>query len=213
MKTRPHKDSQKKNQRQPIGFECAQRDESPVVSTSHGAPAAIAQPTPLDGKRDTTHAALLRLAQRSHCCGITTEPVLPLCHPEKNLWVFNAAVYKSAKCRGFAGYGDAHPGNVSPLIFNHAEMPMAKTRAVNRAHRTVYGVALCSLEVRPPWPLSPEQLSVLRRTLQYRAPFQKGVLRAAPTNSSRSRRVVSILAGQSRKKSAGNANPQCIPVV
>jgi hypothetical protein len=160
-----------------------------------------------------THAELLTLAKTNHCAGIQVEPVLAVCSPEKNFWVFKATVYKSARCRGFVGYGDPHPGNVSPLIFNHAEMPMAKTRAVNRAHRTVYGVALCSLEVRPPWPLSPEQLSVLRRTLQYRAPFQKGVLRAAPTNSSRSRRVVSILAGQSRKKSAGNANPQCIPVV
>jgi hypothetical protein len=78
-------------------------------------------------------------------------------------------------------------------------MRVAETRAVNRAHVTVYGVALCSLEVRPPWPLSPEQLSVLRRTLQYRPPFQKGVLPAAPTNSSRFRRVVSILAGLSQK--------------
>ena len=62
-----------------------------------------------------THGDLLRLAQRKKCQGIATEPVLALCRPEKNFWVFKATVYKSARCRGFVGYGDAHPGNVSPL--------------------------------------------------------------------------------------------------
>jgi hypothetical protein len=65
-----------------------------------------------------SHGDLLRIAERNHCRGIVTEPVLPLCRPEKNFWVFKATVYKSVKCRGFVGYGDAHPGNVSPLIFN-----------------------------------------------------------------------------------------------
>jgi len=86
-----------------------------------------------------THGDLLQLAQRRHCQGIHTEPVLPLCQPEKNFWVFKATVFKSSKCRGFVGYGDAHPGNVSPLIFNHAEMRMAETRAVNRALCKAYG--------------------------------------------------------------------------
>jgi hypothetical protein len=131
-----------------------------------------------------THAELLRLALRNHCLGITTEPVLSLCHPEKNFWVFKATVYKSSKCRGFVGYGDAHPGNVSPLIFNHAEMRMAETRAVNRALRKAYGIALCSLEELPPWALSPEQIPVLRRTLQSRPMFRKGVMHA--NESSRS---------------------------
>jgi hypothetical protein len=103
-----------------------------------------------------------------------SEPVVSLCRPEKNFWVFKATVYKSAKCRGFAGYGDAHPGNVSPLIFNNAEMRMAETRAVNRALRKAYGIGLCSLEELPPWRMTPEQVSVLRRTLQSRPPFQKG---------------------------------------
>src|SRR6266542_925134 len=87
-----------------------------------------------------THGDLLRLAQRRHCQGIHTEPVLPLCRVEKNSWVFKATVFKSPKCRGFVGYGDAHPGNVSPLIFNHAEMRMSETRAVNRALRKAYGI-------------------------------------------------------------------------
>ena len=67
-----------------------------------------------------THAELLRVAKKNHCAGIHAEPVLPLCRPEKNFWVFKATVFKSSKCRGFVGYGDAHPGNVSPLIFNNA---------------------------------------------------------------------------------------------
>ena len=122
-----------------------------------------------------THGDLLRLAQKRRCQGIHTEPVLSLCRPEKSFWVFKATVFKSAKCRGFVGYGDAHPGNVSPLIFNHAEMRMAETRAVNRALRKAYGIALCSVEELPPWALSAQQIPQLRRALQYRPPFQKGV--------------------------------------
>jgi len=119
-----------------------------------------------------THGDLLRLAQRRHCHGIHTEPVPGLCRPEKNFWVFKATVYKSAQCRGFVGYGDAHPGNVPPLIVNHAEMRMAETRAVNRALRKAYGIALCSVEELPPWGLSPQQIPELRRTLQSRSLLQ-----------------------------------------
>ena len=122
-----------------------------------------------------THADLLKTATNRRCSGIQVEPVLSLCRPEKNFWVFKATVYKSAHCRGFVGYGDAHPGNVSPLIFNHAEMRMAETRAVNRALRKAYGIALCSLEELPPWALNAEQIPQLRRTLQSRSPFPKGV--------------------------------------
>jgi hypothetical protein len=124
--------------------------------------------------RYVTHGDLLGLATKYHCRGIVTEAVLPLCRPEKNFWVFKATVYKSSKCRGFVGYGDAHPGNVSPLIFNHAEMRMAETRAVNRALRKAYGIALCSLEELPPWALSPQQVPQLRRSLLCRPLFQKG---------------------------------------
>ena len=70
--------------------------------------------TRVDSAGYVTHADLLRLAQRRRCYGIHTEPVLALCQPAKSFWVFKATVYKSAKCRGFVGYGDAHPGNVSP---------------------------------------------------------------------------------------------------
>ena len=147
-----------------------------------------------------THGDLLSLATKRHCQGIVTKPVLALCRPEKNFWVFKATVYKSPKCRGFVGYGDAHPGNVSPLIFNHAEMRMAETRAVNRALRKAYGIGLCSLEELPPWRLSPEPIPLLRRTLQSRPSFPRGVTHANENsrpqpaerkNSARRRRVSS----------------------
>jgi len=93
-----------------------------------------------------THPDLLRIAMHRQSAGIETAPVLTLCRPDKNFWVFKAIVYKSSKRRGFVGYGDAHPGNVSPLIFNRAEMRMVETRAINRALSKAYGEALCSLE-------------------------------------------------------------------
>src|ERR1700719_3841842 len=141
-----------------------------------------------------SHADLLRVAHRNRCSGIQTEPVLPLCRPEKNFWVFKATVYKSAKCRGFVGYGDAHPGNVSPLIFNHAELRMAETRAVNRALRKAYAIALCSVEELPPWALSPQQISILGRCPQSATFFRKGVRHANESSRSQS--------AQRKKKSA-----------
>src|SRR5581483_9161914 len=60
-------------------------------------------------------------------------------------WVFKATVYKTHGSRGFSGYGDADPTNVSPLV-RGAEMRVAETRAVNRALRKAYGIGLCSVE-------------------------------------------------------------------
>jgi hypothetical protein len=60
-------------------------------------------------------------------------------------WAFKATVYRSAKCKGFVGHGDADPSNVSPLV-RGAEMRVAETRAVNRALRKAYGIGLCSVE-------------------------------------------------------------------
>jgi len=53
-------------------------------------------------------------------------------------------VYTS-RSKGFVGYGDADPSNVSPLV-RGAEMRVAETRAVNRALRKAYGIGLCSVE-------------------------------------------------------------------
>jgi len=54
-------------------------------------------------------------------------------------------VFKSRTCRGFVGFGDANPSNVSSLVHG-AEMRVAETRAVNRALRKAYGIGVCSVE-------------------------------------------------------------------
>jgi hypothetical protein len=99
----------------------------------------------LDGGWYVTHSGLLRLAQRCHCVGIHSRPVLKASDPASAYWVFKAAVFKSRSCKGFLGYGDANPSNVSPLV-RGAEMRIAETRAVNRALRKAYGIGICSLE-------------------------------------------------------------------
>jgi hypothetical protein len=58
-------------------------------------------------------------------------------------------------------------------------MRMAETRAVNRALRKAYGIALCSLEELPPNALGAQQLSELSRSLQSKSPFQEGVQHAS----------------------------------
>jgi hypothetical protein len=62
-----------------------------------------------------------------------------------NRWIFKATVYKSPGSKGFVGYGDADPSNVS-LMVQGAELRIAETRAVNRALRKAYGIGLCSVE-------------------------------------------------------------------
>src|SRR4051794_17524431 len=86
----------------------------------------------LEGKWYVTHAGLLRLACRKHCLGMQVQPVREFWDHELSRFAFRAKVYKSEKCRGFDGYGDANPSNVSPLVHG-AEMRIAETRAVNRA--------------------------------------------------------------------------------
>jgi len=99
----------------------------------------------LDGKWYVTHAGLLRIAQRNRCSGMRTAVDKGLSDPASSRWVFKATVYKSPRSRGFVGYGDADPSNVSSLVHG-AEMRVAETRAVNRALRKAYGIGLCSVE-------------------------------------------------------------------
>jgi hypothetical protein len=73
------------------------------------------------------------------------EQVDHACDPESGRWVFKATVYKTRSSKGFSGYGDADPSNVSSLV-RGAEMRVAETRAVNRALRKAYGIGLCSVE-------------------------------------------------------------------
>jgi hypothetical protein len=99
----------------------------------------------LDGSWYVTHSGLLRLASRRNCAGIHVRPVTELSDPRAHSWAFEATVYTSSTCRGFVGYGDADPSNVSPLV-RGAEMRVAETRAVNRALRKAYGIGLGSVE-------------------------------------------------------------------
>jgi hypothetical protein len=92
-----------------------------------------------------THTGLVRLASRNRCAGIHSKPVPDFCDPQTQRWSFEATVYKTKACRGFVGYGDADPSNVSALV-RGAEMRVAETRAVNRALRKAYGIGLCSVE-------------------------------------------------------------------
>jgi hypothetical protein len=92
-----------------------------------------------------THTGLLRLARRRRCVGMHVQPVPEFSEPTAARWIFKATVYKSAECKGFVGYGDADPSNVSYLVHG-AEMRVAETRAVNRALRKAYGIGICSVE-------------------------------------------------------------------
>src|SRR5713226_4099629 len=99
----------------------------------------------LDQRWYVTNAGLLRLAERRHCTGIRVQQVREFCDPAAGRWVFKATLYKRNAPRGFVGYGDADPSNVSALV-RGAEMRVAETRAVNRALRKAYGIGLCSVE-------------------------------------------------------------------
>jgi hypothetical protein len=99
----------------------------------------------LDGRWYVTHSGLLRLASRRGCRGIDTCLLQRASDPMVGRWVFRAKIYKSGSSKGFVGYGDADPSNVSPLV-RGAELRVAETRAVNRALRKAYGIGLCSVE-------------------------------------------------------------------
>jgi hypothetical protein len=99
----------------------------------------------LDGKWYVTHSGLVGLSRRKRCAGIHVKPAKAFCDPSAQRWAFEATVYTSRTCRGFSGYGDADPSNVSPLVHG-AEMRVAETRAVNRALRKAYGIGICSVE-------------------------------------------------------------------
>ena len=92
-----------------------------------------------------THSGLLSLAERKGCSAIPVEPIRSFCDPVSNRWVFRAIVFKKSGLKGFAGFGDADPSNVSSIV-RGAEMRVAETRAVNRALRKAYGIGICSVE-------------------------------------------------------------------
>ena len=99
----------------------------------------------IQGKWYVTHLGLLAIARRNRCSGMHVEPVPCFCNVDAHRWAFKATVYKTRGCRGFVGYGDADPSNVSSLVHG-AEMRVAETRAINRALRKAYGIGICSVE-------------------------------------------------------------------
>jgi hypothetical protein len=99
----------------------------------------------IEGRWYVTHSGLLRIANNDGCIGIRVQPVTNFCDPQTGRWAFEAIVYKTRGCKGFVGFGDADPSNVSPLV-RGAEMRVAETRAVNRALRKAYGIGICSVE-------------------------------------------------------------------
>ena len=120
----------------------------------------------LDGSWYVTHSGLLRLATRKGCLGIRVQPVSGFCSPEQSKWAFRATAFKNATCKGFSGYGDADPGNVSAIV-RGAEMRIAETRAVNRALRKAYGIGICSVEEIGSFsPSSEPAAAVVRKPIQ-----------------------------------------------
>ena len=99
----------------------------------------------LEGRWYVTHSGLIRLAERKRCAGINVSPIMQFCDTSSSRWIFKAIVYKKSGSKGFVGYGDADPSNVSTFLHG-AEMRIAETRAVNRALRKAYGIGLCSVE-------------------------------------------------------------------
>jgi hypothetical protein len=99
----------------------------------------------LNGHWYVTHSGLIGLASRHRCQGIRVEPTHEFCDPALSRWAFKATVFRSRCCKGFVGYGDADPSNVS-LTMRGSELRIAETRAVNRALRKAYGIGMCSVE-------------------------------------------------------------------
>jgi len=130
------------------------------LTHEHNLSVAAGEILMIDGRWYITHAGLLRIARR--CSGIEVEAVREFCDPTTSRYAFKATLYKSRACRGFVGYGDADPSNVSPLVHG-AEMRVAETRAVNRALRKAYGIGICSVEELGSAPESRQSLSQAKK--------------------------------------------------
>jgi hypothetical protein len=115
------------------------------LTAKHSLSVAAGELLLLDGRWYVTHSGLLQIASRKGCRGITTTLQERLSDVGVGRWVFKATVFKSPSSKGFVGYGDADPSNVSSMV-RGAELRIAETRAVNRALRRAYGIGLCSVE-------------------------------------------------------------------
>jgi hypothetical protein len=115
------------------------------LTTRFGFSVSMGELRLLNGGWYVTNTGLLHLAGRRRCRGIITRLVPEFSDPTASRWVVRATVYKSGSSKGFVGFGDAQPCNVSALV-RGAELRVAETRAVNRALRKAYGIGLCSVE-------------------------------------------------------------------
>jgi hypothetical protein len=129
----------------PGQLDAAQKEQLSALVEQHELSVAAGDLTLINRRWYVTHSGLLRLARKNRCSGIQTEMVAEFCDPGRDRWVVKAIVFKTPRSKGFVGYGDADPSNVS-LLVRGAEMRMAETRAVNRALRKAYGIGLCSVE-------------------------------------------------------------------
>jgi hypothetical protein len=147
-------------------------EELKKLSRNSGLSIASGEILLLDGKWYVTHAGLLQIALRRRCVGIHTVIKNRLCDPAAGRWVFEAIVYKSCVSKGFVGYGDADPSNVSPAV-RGSELRIAETRAVNRALRKAYGIGLCSVE----------ELGYVAPSSPRSAPVEKGIAQPASSGN------------------------------
>jgi hypothetical protein len=111
----------------------------------HGLSVAAGDLLLIDGKWYVSNSGLLRVAHHKRCQGIQVQPLRAFCNLGASRFAFRATIFTSPICKGFVGYGDADPSNVSPMVHG-AEMRVAETRAVNRALRKAYGIGICSVE-------------------------------------------------------------------
>src|SRR5439155_23430434 len=86
----------------------------------------------LDERWYVSHAGLLRIAQRKKCSGINVECLREFSDPAAKRWAFRATLYRSGDCRGFVGYGDADPSNVSPLVHGAEMRRLQRFRGLRR---------------------------------------------------------------------------------
>ena len=94
------------------------------LTRKHSLSVAAGEILLIDGRWYITHAGLLRVARR--CAGIQVEALAEFCDPTLSRYAFKATVFRSRRCKGFVGYGDADPSNVSSLVHG-AEMRVAET--------------------------------------------------------------------------------------
>ena len=87
----------------------------------------------LDERWYVSHAGLLRIAQRRKCSGINVECLGEFSDPAATtMGIQSHGIYLADGCKGFVGYGDADPSNVSALV-RQAEWRISENAGVGCA--------------------------------------------------------------------------------